>query len=140
LPSAPAYHSRKGVWTRIFSGIFGADFKILASLELQSGNARVEWGILILSIQHVPKLPYERRHRILLPSLEQTLKELEARRLEGVAPTFASEKLILNGPGEFARLDWRDRTAAAQRIRQVSTALQKAEQAEMGHHPDGIVR
>ena len=61
-----------------FSGIFGADFKILASLELQSGNARVEWGILILSIQHVPKLPYERRHRILLPSLEQTLKELGA--------------------------------------------------------------
>jgi hypothetical protein len=107
---------------------------------LQSGDARVECGHLILRIQHLSKLPYERQHWIFLPILEQTLKELEARRLEGVASTFASEKLILNGPGEFARLDWRDRTAAAQRIRQGSTALQKAEQAEMGHHPDGVVR
>ena len=105
--------------------------------KLQSGNARVEWGILILSIQHVPKLPCERRHRILLPSLEQTLKKLEARRLEGVASTFASEKLILNGHfREFARLDWRDRAAATQLIRQLSTELQKVEQTERGHHPE----
>ena len=57
--------------------------KILASLELQSGNARVEWGILILSIQHVPKLPYERRHRILLPSLEQNSERIGGEKAGG---------------------------------------------------------
>ena len=87
-----------------FSGIFGADFKILASLELQSGNARVEWGILILSLQHVPKLPYERRHRILLPSLEQTLKELEARRLEGVLRPSPLRSLSSTGQGNSLAL------------------------------------
>ena len=86
------------------SGILGPDFKLFASLEVNSREAKVEWRRLILSIQHVPKLPCERRHRILLPSLEQTLKELEARRLEGVASTFASEKLILNGPGNSLAL------------------------------------
>ena len=49
------------------SAIFGPDFKILASLELTPGATQVEWHRLIVSIQHVPKLPYERQHRILLP-------------------------------------------------------------------------
>ena len=57
-----------------FSGIFRADFKILASLELQSGDARVEWCHLILRIRHLSKLPYERQHWIFLPILEQTLR------------------------------------------------------------------
>ena len=60
-----------------FSGIFGADFKILASLELQSGDARIEWAHLILRIQHLSKLPYERQHWIFLPILEQTLRGSE---------------------------------------------------------------
>ncbi|MGB8463510.1 MAG: methionine adenosyltransferase domain-containing protein, partial [Terrimicrobiaceae bacterium] len=61
-----------------------------------------EWNCLILSVQHLPRLPYERQHRILLPMLEQILWELQAEGLEGVASTFTSEKLILNGAGEFA--------------------------------------
>jgi hypothetical protein len=39
------------------------------------GQCLGRMGHLILSIQDVPKLPYEPRHRILLPILEQTLKE-----------------------------------------------------------------
>jgi S-adenosylmethionine synthetase len=37
-----------------------------------------------------------------LPLLEQILKDLEEGGLEGVASTFTSKKLILNGAGEFA--------------------------------------
>ena len=83
------------------SGIFGPDFKILASLRAQ-GEVRVEWHRFILSIQHVPKLPYERQHRILVPLLEQILRDLEAEGLDGAISTFSSDKLVLNGAGEFA--------------------------------------
>jgi S-adenosylmethionine synthetase len=61
-----------------------------------------KWRRLVLSVQHVPKLSYERQHCILLPILEQNLTDLEAGGLEGAASTFASDKLILNGAGEFA--------------------------------------
>ena len=81
---------------------FGPDFKILASLGVEAGEAKVEWHRLILSIQHIPKLDYERQHRILLPLLEQILKDLEGEGLTGVATTFAPDKLLLNGAGEFA--------------------------------------
>ena len=76
--------------------------KILSSLNVAPGATSVEWDRLILSVQHLPKLPYERQHRILLPILEQILGELEAEGLVGVAATFAPDKLILNGAGEFA--------------------------------------
>ena len=59
------------------SATFGPDFKILSSLSVAPGATRVEWHRLILSIQHLPKLPYERQHRILLPILKQILRELE---------------------------------------------------------------
>ena len=85
-----------------FSAIFGPDFKILASLELKQGAIEVEWRRLILSVQHIPKLSYERQHRILLPMLKQILRDLEASGLEGTASTFTPDKLILNGAGEFA--------------------------------------
>ena len=83
------------------SEIFGPDFKILASLQGVPAP-RVDWGKLILSIQHRPKLPSERQHRILLPILEEILWDLEYTTFPGVASTFAPEKLILNGAGEFA--------------------------------------
>jgi S-adenosylmethionine synthetase len=51
---------------------------------------------------HLSKLPYERQHRILVPILEQILRELEEGGLDGVASTFISEKLVLNGAGDFA--------------------------------------
>jgi S-adenosylmethionine synthetase len=84
------------------SATFGPDFKILASLEAAPGENRVHWRHLILSVQHIPKLPYERQHRVLLPILEQILGELEAGGLVGAAAGFAPDKLILNGAGEFA--------------------------------------
>jgi S-adenosylmethionine synthetase len=82
------------------SSIFGPDFKLLVSLEVRPGG--VDWRHLVLSAQHTPKLPYERQHRILLPMLVQILRGVEAEGLEGVASTFISDKLILNGAGEFA--------------------------------------
>jgi S-adenosylmethionine synthetase len=81
---------------------FGPDFKVLASLEVKPRETKVEWRRLILSVQHIPKLSCERQHRILLPLLEQILRDLEASGVEGTASTFASDKLILNGAGEFA--------------------------------------
>jgi S-adenosylmethionine synthetase len=84
------------------SAIFGPDFKILASLWMTPGETQIEWRRVVLSVQHIPKLPYERQHRILLPLLEQILRSLEVGGLAGVAATFTSEKLILNGAGEFA--------------------------------------
>ena len=84
------------------SAIFGPDFKILASLEVTPGKPQVEWRSLVLSIQHIPRLPYERQHRILLLLLEQILKGLEAGGLEGAPSTFTPDKAILNGAGEFA--------------------------------------
>ena len=65
------------------SATFGPDFKILASLEVKQGAIEFEWCRLILSIQHIPKLLYERQHRLLLPLLEKILRELEAEGLEG---------------------------------------------------------
>jgi S-adenosylmethionine synthetase len=81
---------------------FGPDFKILSSLSVAPGATKVEWQRLILSIQHVPRLAYERQHRILLPILEHILRELEKGGLRGVASSFAPDKLLLNGAGEFA--------------------------------------
>jgi hypothetical protein len=53
------------------------------------GETRVLWRRLILSVQYIPKLAYERQHRILLPILEQILGELEAGGLEGAASSLA---------------------------------------------------
>jgi len=86
----------------VLSSIFGPDFKLLASLEAKAAETRIDWRHLVLSVQHTPKLPYERQHRMLLPILEQTLRRLETGGLQGVASTFTSDKLILNGAGEFA--------------------------------------
>jgi S-adenosylmethionine synthetase family protein len=63
---------------------------------------RSSGGASFLGIQHIPKLPYERQHRILLPLLEQILKNLQAGGLEGAASTFTPDKLILDGAREFA--------------------------------------
>jgi S-adenosylmethionine synthetase len=84
------------------STFFGPDFKLLASLEVKPHEMRIDWRHLVLSVQHTPHLSYERQHRILLPLLEQVLGRLEAGGLKGVASTFTSDKLILNGAGEFA--------------------------------------
>ena len=87
LTGSPANSGRR-LFARLrsdadLSATFGPDFKILASLEVAPGETRVEWRRLILSIQHIPKLPYERQHRILLPILEQILRDLEAGGLRG---------------------------------------------------------
>ena len=84
------------------SAIFGPGFKILASLQMEQGEVQVDWRRLVLSIQHIPKFPYERQHQILLPLLEQILRELEVGGLKGAASTFTRDKLILNGAREFA--------------------------------------
>jgi S-adenosylmethionine synthetase len=81
---------------------FGPDFKILSSLSVAPGATSVEWDRLILSVQHLPRLSYERQHRILLPILKQILGELENEGLQGVASSFARNRLVLNGAGEFA--------------------------------------
>jgi S-adenosylmethionine synthetase len=84
------------------SATFGPDFKILSSLSVAPGATQVVWDQLILSVQHLPKLSYERQHRTLIPILRQLLGELENEGLQGAASTFTSDKLILNGAGEFA--------------------------------------
>ena len=81
---------------------FGPDFKILSSLSVAPGATSVEWDRLILSVQHLPRLSYERQHRILLPILKQILGELENEGLQGVASSFARNRRVLNGAGEFA--------------------------------------
>ena len=84
------------------SAIFGPDFKLLASLEVEAGEANVEWRRLVLSVQHIPKLSYERQHRIVLAYARADSEGLGGRRAGGAASTFTSEKLLLNGAGEFA--------------------------------------
>ena len=79
-----------------------AGFQDPLLVERRPGATKVEWHRLVVSIQHVPKLSYERQHRILLPILEHILRELEKGGLRGAASTFAPDKLILNGAGEFA--------------------------------------
>ena len=69
---------------------------------MEPGQTRVGWSRLILSIQHIPKLPYERQHRILVPLLEQILRDLEARGWKERLQRLAPDKLVLNGAGEFA--------------------------------------
>jgi S-adenosylmethionine synthetase len=51
------------------STIFGPDFKLLASLEVKPHETGINWRHLVLSVQHIPNLSYERQHRILLPLL-----------------------------------------------------------------------
>jgi S-adenosylmethionine synthetase len=84
------------------SSLFGRDFKLLASLEAKPDETRIDWRHLVVSVQHTPQLPYEQQHRILLPMLEQILRRMEVGGLPGIASTFTSDKLILNGSGEFA--------------------------------------
>jgi S-adenosylmethionine synthetase len=62
------------------STTFGPDFKVLSSLSVAPGATRVQWDHLILSVQHLPKLPYERQHRILLPILKQIMVGVGERR------------------------------------------------------------
>ena len=71
-------------------------------MNVAPGATSVEWDRLILSVQHLPRLSYERQHRILLPILEHILRELEKGGLRGGASSFAPDKLLLNGAGEFA--------------------------------------
>ena len=67
------------------------------------GATRIEWGPPDPEHPARAETPlYERQHRILLPLLEQILRDLETGELEGAASTFTSDKLILNGAGEFA--------------------------------------
>jgi S-adenosylmethionine synthetase len=68
---------------------------------VEPGEVQVDWRRLILSIQHIPRPPYEQQHRILMPMLEQLLNDLEAGGLKGTASTFTMNKLTLNGTGEF---------------------------------------
>jgi S-adenosylmethionine synthetase len=84
------------------STTFGPDFKILSSLSVAPGATSVEWDRLILSVQHLPRLSYERQHWTLLPILKQILGELENEGLQGVASSFARNRMVLNGAGEFA--------------------------------------
>jgi S-adenosylmethionine synthetase len=107
------------------SGIFGPDFKILVSLEAEPAEPRIEWRRLVLSVQHVPKLSYERQHRILLPRLGQILRKLEEGGLEGVDSTFTSEKLILNGQGNSQSAARRVTTASRERS-SLSTTMAQA--------------
>ena len=109
LPTAHWFSGELG--RRLFAGVrsdadlsatFGPDFKILASMDVAPSETWVKWHRLVLSVQHIPKLPYERQHRLLMPILEQILGELETEGLAGAASSFAADKLILNGAGEFA--------------------------------------
>ena len=97
----------RGLFARLrsdanLSMTFGPDFKILSSLSVAPGATSVEWDRLILSVQHLPRLSYERQHRIPLPILKQVLGELENEGLQGVASSFARNRMVLNGAGEFA--------------------------------------
>ena len=84
------------------SDTFGPDFKIFTALETTPRTTRAEWRQLVLSVQHLPGLPSEKQHRLLLPLIENILRALELSGLDGIASTFSSAKLILNGAGEFA--------------------------------------
>lgn len=79
---------------------FGPDFKILASLETNGDS--VLWDRLVLSILHLPGLPQEEQHRLLLPLLSSILSELETEGVTGAFASFDPTRLILNGAGEFA--------------------------------------
>jgi S-adenosylmethionine synthetase len=79
---------------------FGPDFKILSSLETKGDS--VIWDCLVLSILHLPGLPQEEQHRLLLPLLSTILSELESEGVAGALSSFNPANLILNGAGEFA--------------------------------------
>lgn len=79
---------------------FGPDFKILASLDAKGGA--VIWDRLVLSILHLPGLPQEEQHRLLLPRVAAILRDLEAEGVAGASSNFDPTSLILNGAGEFA--------------------------------------
>ena len=71
-------------------------------MEVKPGKNWVEWRRLILSVQHIPKLSYERQHGILLPLLEQILEGPGGERGGGNSFDLRFRQLILNGAGEFA--------------------------------------
>jgi S-adenosylmethionine synthetase len=87
---------------RVLAATFGPDFKILASLEIAPRSGQSTWRNLVLSVLHRPGLSSEEQYRLLLPILGKILANLEAGGLAGISSTFASEKVILNGAGEFA--------------------------------------
>jgi S-adenosylmethionine synthetase len=82
--------------------LFGPDFKVLVSLDVEPRSGRVSWNRLILSVLHASGLQSERQHRILLPLIECVLSDNEINGIEGLYSSFDPGKLILNGAGEFA--------------------------------------
>jgi len=85
-----------------FKDIFGPDFKLLVSLDVDRQSGSVSWHRLILSVQHAPGLQSEEQHRLLLPLIKQLLWYLECDGISGALHTWHPEKLILNGAGEFS--------------------------------------
>ena len=85
----------------ILAAKFGPDFKILASLEIARRSGTATWRHLVLSVLHRPGLSSEEQHRLLLPIIGRILADLEAGGLSGISSTFAAEKMVLNGAGEF---------------------------------------
>jgi len=96
-----AHHIGWGVW-QIRSErpeSFGPDFKVF--VDVTGDGKALEWRRLILSLQHAEGISMEEQHRTLLPLLADLLTEAEARGLAGVASSFRSSHLILNGAGDF---------------------------------------
>jgi S-adenosylmethionine synthetase len=82
--------------------LFGPDFKVLVSLDVDQFFGSISWNRLILSVLHAPGLQSEEQHRILLPLIECVLSDNEINGIPGLHSTFEPSKLILNGAGEFA--------------------------------------
>lgn len=83
------------------SATFGPDFKILVLLDQDARTRRIQWRRLVLSVLHRPGLTSEAQHRHVVPVIAGILRELEVAGLKGVASTFSTAILTLNGAGDF---------------------------------------
>jgi len=80
---------------------YGPDFKLLVVLDHDVRSRRVQWRRLVVSVLHRPGVGSETQHRQLVPLIAGILRELEASGLAGLAATFSTAVLTLNGAGDF---------------------------------------
>ncbi len=80
---------------------YGPDFKILVVLDHDARTRRIQWRRLVLSVLHRPGLTSETQHRQLVPLVAGILRDLEVSGLAGIATTFSTAVLTLNGAGDF---------------------------------------
>lgn len=103
LPAAPFVARRMreavGRLREKHAGVLGPDGKVW--IRLIDDGPRIAWDRCNVSVQHVPGIGFEELHELVSPAVELEIESL-SNALPGIADSWSSEQLRLNGAGDFS--------------------------------------